>query len=96
MEENDKKRKADKSPLEENEKSKLIRKAKKKASSIKLKLSSSSEEDDRNRTPSGSVLLKKVSDIRTFFSPCAQEQKEVLCQMNDRSSQDLNTKQVEL
>ena len=67
MEQKDKKRKAVKSPVSEKDKNKLQRKARKLAG--KYFEESSSEEDDRARTPSGTVINSRVQDIRGFFSP---------------------------
>ena len=59
--------------MDESEKSKLLRRAKRNARSVRLKLSTSSEEDDRIRTPSGTEIIKKVSDIRAYFSTVSQD-----------------------
>ena len=67
----EKKRKADISPLKESDRHKLLRKAKKKAKkAFPRELSESSEdEENRIRTPSGTIISQKVSDIRSYFSP---------------------------
>ena len=67
--ENDRKRKATVSPVEG---SKVNRNRRKKKKATKKPISRqvsdiSSSDEDRNRTPSGTVLKKKVKDIRTYL-----------------------------
>ena len=75
LEETEKKRKAEGSPLNDDDKMKIIRKAKRTAQQFKkLELSTSEEEDDRIRTPSGTEFNKKVADIRNYFSSNTQQE----------------------
>ena len=73
MEENDKKRKVKLTPPE-SKKKKLIRKSKRiaKRSEKPPIFDCSSSEEERNRTPSGTLINSKVSDIRNYFDQGAE------------------------
>ena len=89
MDENEKKRKAGVTPPESTKK-KLIRKSKRIAKKVDKPyiLEHSSSDEDRNRTPSGTYINTKVSDIRNYFDQSAESLKSQA--MSDSSQLSVN------